>query len=760
MNIEVKTDRGACYEAAIAYSRRGWHVFPCKADRRPRVRDWNSVASTNPAVIREWWMHWPDAAIGMAQGPSGTLGIDLDVKHGKNGIESFSTICQNRRIPLSGALISLTPSGGRHYIFSHDHGRQRIGNSVSKVLNGVDIRGDGGYLILPPSVVTEGCYECLNDWSSDLVQAPDELVDLILEACGRQEPAPLDTVLLDSSFLQKECRAIEGTPVGGRNNQLFISSARSGAAIGLGLTTSDRTAEVLGAAARSAGLDETEIRATIASGIRHGMECSVPVIPEVHSAKEIVCTDAGNSALLAVSFRGLARFVPEMGGWLVYDGVRWQKDRQGQIMTQAKLLARSLSLAGVNHADDSLMKWGRTSQSRRNLESMIALSTSEPGVGATPELFDADQYLLNCQNGTVDLRSLDLRAHTHTDLITRVAGTHFDPKAECPRWEMFLHDVMVGNSVVIDYLQKAVGYSLTGDTTEQCFFFLYGDGANGKSTFINTISKLMGNYAAKTRAESLLVKKTDGPSNDIARLHGARFVSASEMKHRPLNETLIKDITGGDAVTARFLYAEYMEFLPACKIWMYGNEKPSIRGIDEAIWRRIRLIPFCIHIPEEKQDKKLAQSLAEELPGILNWALAGLRKWQTSGLGSPLVVREAVEVYREEMDSVGQFIESECEVGPLHHVEVTSLYGQYRSWSASQGCPSLPKTTFGASLEERGYTRARDTKTGRFIRWGLQLRTEIDSTLLPHSAEVTSMKPEASELQLASCGPVSEIDPW
>ena len=250
--------------------------------------------------------------------------------------------------------------------------------------------------------------------------------------------------------------------------------------------------------------------------------------------------------------------------------------------------------------------------------------------------------------------------------MTKLVPGEYDPKAACPVWKNFLDTVFAGDADLIRYVQKAVGYSLTGDTSEQCVFFLYGTGSNGKSTFLSTIRQVFGDYAANVQPETLMVKPSSsgGANSDIARLKSARFVTSTEPNEgMRLNEGLIKQLSGEDSVTARKLYSDEFEFLPEFKLWMGANHKPIIRGTDTGIWRRVHMIPFEVSISDEKKDKHLPGKLRGEIAGILNWAVEGYRLYASEGLKMPGAVAKAVAEYRHEMDSISQFLEECTEPG-------------------------------------------------------------------------------------------------
>jgi len=265
--------------------------------------------------------------------------------------------------------------------------------------------------------------------------------------------------------------------------------------------------------------------------------------------------------------------------------------------------------------------------------------------------------------------------------------------------------------------------------SEQVLFILYGTGANGKSTFLATIGKLLGDYACQTPINTFLIKKGDHIPNDIARLLGVRFVSAVEAEEgKRVSENLIKQLTGGDKVTARFLYKEYFEYLPTYKIFIATNHKLTIRGTDKAIWRRIRLIPFSVSIPPEEQDKNLIVRLEQELSGILNWALEGYRMWQENGLGYPVEVEEATEGYRREMDVLAEFLEERCITNNAANVRSSHLYDAYKDWCEKNGEYIQNRRNMGMKLTEKGFIRKRSTG-GRYWWYGLGLIDEARSEL-------------------------------
>jgi putative DNA primase/helicase len=308
-----------------------------------------------------------------------------------------------------------------------------------------------------------------------------------------------------------------------------------------------------------------------------------------------------------------------------------------------------------------------------------------------------------------------------------MAPVRYEAAATCPTWEAFLDRVMGGNPDLTTYVQKLLGYALTGDAREQCFFIFHGTGANGKSTLTTAVANAVGGYAMHTPTETLLVKRGDTIPNDVARLHGARLVTAAEAEcNRQLAEALVKQLTGGDKMSARFLHGEWFDFAPTFKLLLSVNHKPVIRGTDHAIWRRIHLVPFDVTIPEQERDKTLPAKLESERAGILRWMVEGCLKWQAEGLEPPEAVREATADYREEMDTVGSFLEECCIRDPDAKTAAARLYTQYEAWCQTQSEPKMSKPDFGARLAEKGFTPGRTGRVGRYWR-GLALAAPVVS---------------------------------
>ncbi len=444
--------------------------------------------------------------------------------------------------------------------------------------------------------------------------------------------------------------------------------------------------------------------------------------------------DEGNARRFVDFFGHEFRYVAEMRKWLIWNGRYWQLDVENAVLERAKKTADLIAAEAMAVSDDdvkkALFKHARASHQEPRLRAMVKLAESDAAVVIRTASLDRDPLLLPVENGVLDLRTGKLRDHNPDDLITRIAPVVFDPKAKCPAWWKFLNRVIRthqrGRSRcdrdLIRYLRRMVGYCLTGDASAQVLFFLYGLGANGKSTFLNVMKVLLGpDYAKRAAYDTLTFKKGGrGATNDLARLRGVRAVLTSEIEDgAQLDESLVKDLTGGEVISARFLYAEFFEFLPEFKILMAGNHKPVIRGDNDGIWRRLQLIPFTETIPEDVRDPRLPEKLLAELPGILNWALQGCREWQRKGLQPTARMRAAVQEYRSDSDLLGQWVLDCCDEGPSKSVGAMDAYTSYKFWAFLNGLKPMTNTSFGKKLKERyacRKTRERNAYVGLAIK--------------------------------------------
>lgn len=434
--------------------------------------------------------------------------------------------------------------------------------------------------------------------------------------------------------------------------------------------------------------------------------------------KHYTFDDTGNAQRFIDMFGDKIRFNYNDNRWMIYDKIKWSYDIIGYIwnlidkaMESMKSEERYYENYDAENGTEILKEFRKHMKKSRNKNTKNALEKeAQHYVPITPNLLDHNRRKLNTPTGIIDLENFEVTPNDPLEYFTKSTAVGIKEGAKCPLWIEFLNDIFDGDKDLISYIQKAVGYSLSGLTDEQCAFFCYGTGNNGKSTFLDIIRCILGDYASNIQPETLMVRNTNSSANsDIARLKGARFVTSVEPNEGlRLNEGLLKQLTGDDMVTARKLYAEEFEFKPEFKLWMATNHKPVIRGTDTGIWRRIHLIPFTVNIPAEKVDRKLKDKLMQELDGIFLWCLEGLKRYNAEGLSKPSAVVKAVEQYRGEMDTISKFLD-ECTVSaPCRCVKAKDLYNVYSRWCEENGEYKLTNTKFGSEVQKR-YERKRVT---------------------------------------------------
>lgn len=421
-------------------------------------------------------------------------------------------------------------------------------------------------------------------------------------------------------------------------------------------------------------------------------------------------TDTGNAQRLRDKYKGNIKYSYIRKKWYYWTGKIWAVDNTGEIKKLADEIINDIKKEAFIEKDEDkqneLLKWSSRTASSKGKEAMIKETQHIEGIPVLMEELDCYNDYLNCQNGIINLRTGELLQHDSNFMMSRISYAEYDTSGKQPKmWLQFLDDVTNGDKELQEYLQKCVGYSLTGSTREQCAFFLYGLGNNGKSTFLDTISDLLGSYASNVQPDTIMMKKSDsGANSDIARLKSTRFVTSEEPTEGVrLNEGLVKQLTGGGKVTCRFLYGDEFEYEPEFKIWIGTNHKPVIRGTDTGIWRRIRLIPFEVNIPKEKVDKNLKYKLRKELPQILKWAVDGCIKWQKEGLNPPACVEKATQEYKVEMDVIANFIENCIEIDYINgeQIPAQSLFNLYSIWAKKNNECEMKSRKFFIEIAKR-----------------------------------------------------------
>ena len=694
--------------AATDYHRGGWCPIPIKrGSKQTALRQLAPYLErrATPEELRSW--SW--SGVGIVTGRvSGVLVLDVDGPEGE---------AELRKRGHGPTPMVRTSSGGLHLYFKHPDRHVRTGIRVAP---GLDVKAAGGYVVAPPSVGANGRpYEWLVSPGDTALADPPEWLLVLLDRERPKMPAGPVGELISAGGRNKGLTSYAGTMRRrGASEAEILAALQVANAQRCRPPLEDREVEKI--AASVAQYEPADNVVSIASVNSHGS----PLPPSGFNL-----TDLGNAERFAARHGEDVRYCHPWRKWLVWTGARWERDNAGRIHQLAKEAVRGIYREASDAEDDdrrkALAKHASASESETRIRAMIELSKSERPI--SPDELDADPWLLNVKNGTIDLRTGELREHRREDLITKVAPVEYDPDASAPALEAFLERVLPGEELR-GFVQRAAGYSATGDTSEQCMFIHHGPGANGKSTFQETVSAALGDYAMRTPTETLLVKRAGGVPNDVARLKGARFVTASETEEgRRLAESLVKDLTGQDTISARFMWAEWFDFKPTHALHLSTNHKPEIRGTDAAIWRRIRLIPWAVTIPPAEQDKKLPEKLRGELPGVLAWIVRGCSKWLREGLKAPKEVRQATRAYRAEMDVLAAFLADCCQRDEDEEESAGELWGAWKRWCEETGEQVGTQKRFGGQLAERGFLNHRDSRTGRKVWSGVSLLPNWES---------------------------------
>ena len=684
----------AVSSAAADYAARGFPVLPLKpGSKHPATRHGKNDASADAGQVASWFPPDTDRNVGIVTGEQSRL-IVVDIDPRNDGDAGFERL-ERTFGKLPDTMRAKTGGGGRHLYFSVSGGTAGLSDRPGVAgYDGVDLKA-GGYVVAAPSVHESGnAYVWEND--APIAPAPDWLIDLARGGKRIKAAAP-----------QSNGSIAEG----GRNDTLFrLASGLRARGLSPGAILAAAAAE--NEARCVPPLDSDEVERIVNSVMRY------------EPGSDHAETELGNARRLVDAMDGKARYEPASRDWFVWDGRRWARDDQGHVTRMAKRVVDGLLADAKLVNDPETLKrriaFAHRSQSAARIAGMIELAKTEPGVPIAFDAFDRRPDLLNVANGMIDLRGGKLLPHDRDAFATHVIEVDYDPAAACPVFERFIADVLAHDAELVEYVQRAVGYAATGETREQCFFVLHGEGANGKSTALNAVRSVLGSYAKHTPTDTL-VAKAGGASNDLARLAGTRFVTASEANaDQRLADALLKQVTGDEPIVARFLFKEFISFRPTFKLFLATNQLPQVNGNDPAIWRRIRTIPFTRVFAPEEQDRELADKLAAERAGILAWIIRGAVNWYRDGLPTPAAVRAANADYRAEMDTVGQFIEERCDVAADAAVSASTLYQSYRHHSNDNNRPPVSPTMFGRTLSTRGFPS--EKRGGAKYRVGLKLR--------------------------------------
>jgi len=681
--------------AARHYARMGWKIIPVQPKGKvPLVKGGVHAATDDLFTVSRWWSQWPNANIGLHCGASRLVALDFD-----DPDEPLLKELADRAWAIN------RTASGVHLLFGM--GQHNLKCSPGGLPPKVHVRGHGGYIIVPPSVHPSGhiyTWEKEPNFHTTPPEIPEHVVRYITDKKSRAARSVLETCL----------ESVRAAPEGDRNNTLNACAYRLGKLVAAAHLHEPSVRHALRSAALEAGLDEHEIDPTISSGLRAGKRDAAPSEGTAHGAgaPKYPLTDMGNAARLVDKHGDNVRYCHPWKSWLIWDGRRWQKDENGGIMRLCKDVALDLAEeAAINPQNKTLVNWSIRSQNITRLQAMHTVAASDERVVVSPTQLDADHYALNTLSGTVDLRTGRIRPHNKTDLITKLAPFDVADAADAVQWWDFLDRIFDGDLELIAFVQRAVGYAITGDTSEQCLFILYGTGANGKTTFLNVLRTVLGDYASHAPTEMFLKRSSDRIPNDLARLRGSRFVTTAEMPFGArLDETFIKQITGGDTLMARFMHREWFEFRATFKVFSATNHLPAASGGDRALWRRILVIPFTVTIPPDERDPHLEAKLLSEAPAIIGWLIEGCLAWQETGLRPPQRVLDTVQQYRESVDVIGQFLSTCFDEDVTSTVPASTVYKAYQAWCVTNGETPYSARWLGIRLSERGLHRRRTSE--------------------------------------------------
>lgn len=737
--------------AAFVYAQRGWKIFPVHsigiggectcgnfdcthAGKHPRYHPGDLKSGVKDAtddldVVERWWGRWPGSNIGVATGKKSNLVvIDLDDKVEVSGFDSLRAL-EDEYGKLPPTLSVTTGSGGKHLYYEYPSDYDKVPSSAGTVAPGIDIRADGGYVVAPPSK-----HASSNDYVWDVEEAPitklpEWMLNLIVGT----------TSTFSMDFFKDQAKSI---PEGKRNSTLFQMACSY----------------------RGKGFQDDEILALLR--MNNEKYCNPPVddeelellsknvslnypsnVEKVKSGITRPSTDEIVSTDLDYTPRGLifryvvaniddCRFCYHTKMWYFYDGMQWSEHAGGEPERRAHAIVRSMrseaSLLPPGRNQDNYLKFVRMSSNNRQID--LAVSGAKPHLEIRYDKLDSNPYLLNCLNGTVDLSTgvAIIRDHDLDDFITMVAPVNYDKTLDCPMWKSHLGKIFMEDGETIEAFQRICGYLLVDRNPEQLIFIHWGSGKNGKSTTFNVIQHVMGRYATSTSPETFQPRAKGASTNDIARLHRRRVVFTSEPDAgSTLSESFIKSATGGDAILARYLYQEFFEFVPTFKVFLGTNHRPKLKQNDEAVWRRIVLIPYEKVFSEEERVKGIEDKLKDEADGIFSWMVEGYEKYadkETGGLLLSSKIKSATKTYRATYDTMNEYFVDRCKFGENESISKADLYSDFVGWCDSRSEERLTHKKFSTTIHDR-YTTVMDARIKGVYSWkGISLKEDLDDS--------------------------------
>ena len=741
------------------YASMGWHIFPCHSIERgrcscgkaectspgkhPRTRNGVKDATTDAQTIKFWETTYPDTNWGLACGrQSGLVVIDIDPKH--DGFTSFDEFETARRGgPLPTTLQAISGGGGRHHFFAYPNDGESVKNRVDW-LPGVDIRSDGGYVVLAPgSHISGGTYRWKN-WGQEVDPLPVDVAASI-RTSSKVASEAARSELIDSASI------LNGVPEGKRDDTIFRWACRlrrqhaSDSDGGRAIVT-----QLVVAAAEKSNFPKGEALAKVEQAYRQDHEDTAPTwkssAPDSGGSKGgddndededgdafNRLTDMGNRDRFVGARGHDLHYVPEVG-WYQWAATGWGKARDEGVMRMAEVVASVVRDEAVKVPDQKyqkkFIKFADSSESAASLAATVKLAKGHQSVLRDMDDFDAISTDLACANGIVDLRTGKLRAFNRDDLTTHNTGVVYDPEADMDWWLEFIDQTTENNDqeeqeALKQYLQLAAGYTATGLNTQECFFIISGPPASGKSTYIDGLMTAIGTYATTSQSDTFMYRRgKDAAPNELARMAGQRLVSVSEIRDGDFfNEALIKQITGGDRIIARHLYHQAFEYTPQFKLWIGTNHDPI--SYDAAMLRRIKRIKFKHVVPYEKRSSSLKLKVRDKdagAPAILRWIVEGATKFLNTGtLQEPASIIASAHEYRAETDIFGRFMNTSCVAGKSRTVQFTTLFATWVNWCKGMNENAGRGFSFKKKLDDHDYKVGLNDNGVEMVR-GVELR--------------------------------------
>lgn len=705
-------------DAALGYAQLGWPVIPlhgvsedgrclCRNNctgkvigKKPHIKEWQEKASTDPQTIKSWWQKWPDANVAIVTGGN-LLVVDVDPRN--KGDVSFAKL-EQKYGAVDTALVA-TGGGGSHYYFLKPS-ESKIKGGTGLLGAGVDVKSEGGFVVAPPSRHASGeKYQ----WKRTQLKALPPWLLKELQSIRNRNPDP---------------QALpEHIPEGERHNTLLSYAGRL----------------------RQAGLTYDEILARLTEANTRCMPpCSLQEIDEIvrsvmaYRVADYTLDGLGNAHRFRDDHCRTVRRCIDEGSWYLWKGSRWARATNDEIIQLCISTVEKMRLFAPLGGDleDKLRAWAKACRSEKRVRELLFLSAALEELHTKRDMFDKDPLLLNCNNGTLDLRTLRIKSHQREDYITKKVQVNFNPNAYSERWERFLREACRENQAQIDYLQLAAGYSLTGLTDEEKVFFIVGPGGTGKTTFIEAIRGVMGEYCVTSSPQEFLAttRNSTAPTPGVAKLASVRLVISSEIPHGVrLSEWIVKALTGGDVITARHLYKEEFDFLPQFKLWMTMNEPPRFNYRDSGLKRRIIIIPFEFTPPQPDPSLKRAfRTEPREREAILAWAARGALRWcEGEVLSEPEIIVQATKGYQDAQNPLSLWLEDETVRDPSGWEASHRLRDSFIMWAARKNIKLadfglVNDRSFSEALRSLGYEKRLGSNEGKRANgWsGLRLRTE------------------------------------